>query len=273
MKISARGLAELKRSEANRAYAYPDVASDLYKRYPRERWGFKPAREILAKLPASASQLDAKPWTVGYGQTVGVDMDTYFTPEVAEANLIETVGKYEVAALRNLTVRPTQGQFDALVQIAWNVMAAVAAKSSIVKAHNRRDWAAASRAFNLYNKANGQVNEGLVLRRQREAAAYLAASPSDVAYNVGEETTETTLPARVDKERSMAKSEINIASTVAGGSTAVAAISESVSSVAAIKDGVATLADWAIPILLIAVVCLCVYIVLQRNKQREQGWS
>lgn len=275
MKTSEAGLAEIRKSEAYREFAYPDVASALYKTYPKAGWGFKPARVILASMPDSAVQLSGAPWTVGYGQTKGVTIDSQLTPAAAEINLRETIRPYELAVEKACTVKPTQGQFDALVSIAWNVMSAVNPKtSSIIKAHNRCDWQAASRAFGLYNKAKGKVDKGLTLRRAREGAAYLAASPStDTGVEESENFVEQPPPQEVDAERSMVKSQINIASTAAGGATAVAAVSETVNSVAAVKAGVASLSDWAVPILLIAVVCLCGYIIWQRVGQRKSGWA
>ena len=279
MNISASGLKELKASEAFREFAYPDVASPLYKTYPKARWGFKPASEILETLPGSAKSLSGTPWTVGYGQTVGITPDSQMTEKAAEINLRVKIGKYEDAVERACTITPTQGQFDALVQLAWNVMSAVNPKtSSIIKAHNRGDWQAASRAFGLYNRAKGKADKGLTLRRAREGAAYLAASPA-ANPSLPEPVEEPGVPSMlltsssVDEERPMRKSEINIASTAAGSSAAVAAAAETVNSISAIKSGVSTLADWAVPILLIAVVCLCVYIVWQRGVQRKQGWA
>ena len=278
MNISASGLKELKASEAFREFAYPDVASLLYKTYPKARWGFKPASEILETLPGSAKSLSGTPWTVGYGQTVGITSDSQMTEKAAEINLRVKIGKYEDAVERACTIPPTQGQFDALVQIAWNVMSAVSSKSSIIKAHNRGDWQAASRAFGLYNKAKGRTEKGLTLRRAREGAAYLAASPA-ANPSLPETVEESGAPSMlltsssVDEERPMRKSEINIASTAAGSSAAVAAAAETVNSISAIKSGVSTLADWAVPILLIAVVVLCVYIIWQRGLQRKQGWA
>lgn len=272
MKTSEAGLSEIRKSETYREFAYPDIASKLYKTYPKAGWGYKPAAVIFTELPADAKDLDGAPWTVGYGQTVGITLYSLLTPAAAEINLRETIRKYELAVEKACTVKPTQGQFDALVSIAWNVMSAVSSKSSIIQAHNRRDWQAASRAFGLYNKAKGKVEKGLTLRRAREGAAYLAASPTtEETYESPAEEVATSQA--VDGERSMAKSQINIASTAAGGATAVAAAAETVNSVAAVKAGVASLSDWAVPILLIAVVCLCGYIIWQRIGQRKAGWA
>ncbi len=268
MRTSEAGIAEIKQAEGYRAFAYPDIASKLYKTYPRAGWGFKSAALVLAKLPASASQLSGKPWTVGFGQTVGVTPSTYMNEAAAEDNIRAKLGTYEQAVLASCKVKPTQGQFDALVSIAWNVMSAVRPTSSIIKAHNRRDWAAASRAFRLYNMAKGVVEDGLIARRQREGLMYLNASP--IEHSGIAEPIQTP---EADPERPLAKSQINIASTAAGGTAAVAAVSETVNSIAAVKMGVSELADWAVPILLIAVVALCIYIVMQRNKQRKGGWA
>ena len=285
MKTSEAGIKALKLSEGFREYAYPDVASLLHKRYPKAGWGFRPAAAVFATLPASAADLPGAPWTVGFGQTVGITQHSRMTPEQAEENIRSKLPIYERAVLRNLTVPPTQGQFDALVNLAWNVMSAVSAKSSIIKAHNRMDWPAASRAFGLYNQAKGVEEKGLTLRRREEGTAYLLASPKKLS-GVQAEQVKHALPEHpvqeeaqplvsqsVDEERPMAKSQINIASTAAGGTAAVAAAAEVVNSISAIKMGVSDLTDWAIPLLLIAVVGLCVYIVIQRNRQRREGWA
>lgn len=267
MRLSEQGFEELKKSEAYRKYAYPDVASPLFKAYPKKPWGFKPVAEILRTLPDSARKLDGTPYTVGYGQTVGVTPESQMTLAEAEDNLRAKIRKYELAVESSCTVEPTQGQFDALVQIAWNVMAAVSKDSSIIKAHNRRDWLSASRAFDLYNKARGKEDKGLTLRRKREGAAYLAASPVTEVEDI------TVPPQTVDAEKPMTKSEINIASVAAGGTAAVTAVTETVNAINAFKAGITTLSNWTIPVLLVAVVGLCIYIVVQRNTQRKQGWS
>ena len=177
MFISPVGLAELKTSEDFRQYAYPDPYSKLARAYPKARWGYQPARQVLAGLPASAANLSGKPWTVGYGEATNITMFDERTQDEALEELRSRSVKYGIKVLANLTVAPTQLQFDALLCLCWNVEAALAANSSVVKAHNRRDWKAAAEAFLLYSKVrvDGRltVSNGLLARRKREAGLYL----------------------------------------------------------------------------------------------------
>lgn len=177
---SDEGLEELKTSEAYRKYAYPDPYSELARAYPKANWGFAPAKDILANLPASAANLSGKPWTVGYGEATGITMYDYRSEPEASEQLREKSKRYSEVVLRHLTIQPTQGQFDAMLAICWNVESALGASSSIVKHHNNKDWKAAAEAFKLYDKVtiNGvkQVSQGLVKRRARESEMYLKGS-------------------------------------------------------------------------------------------------
>ena len=71
----------------------------------------------------------------------------------------------------------------------------------------------------------------------------------------------------------MAKSEVNRAA-VAGGVTATAATAAEVARLAAdVKTSTDMLGGWLVPILLVAVVGLCAYIVWERVTQRKGGWA
>lgn len=65
-----QSVADLARHEGFREFAYPDPLSRLFKRYPKEKWGFQPAELILAKLGEVPN--NGVPWTVGYGFTRGI---------------------------------------------------------------------------------------------------------------------------------------------------------------------------------------------------------
>jgi len=77
--------ADLKRHEGFRPYAYPDPLSPLGQKHGR-KFGYKPAREVLATL-GTDSKLSGGPWTVGYGFTHGVTIDTRMTQEEADEAL------------------------------------------------------------------------------------------------------------------------------------------------------------------------------------------
>lgn len=233
MQISDRGVAVIKGFEAFRAVAYQDVAGV---------------------------------WTIGYGTTRGVKRGQRTTEPEADQRLRLELREYEDAVTRAAHAPITQSQFDALVSFAYNVGAAGMAGSSVIKAHNRGDYQAAARAFALWNKArvNGtlQAVAGLTRRRAAEAALYLQDAAS----------LDPATPEPVP-ERPMHTSEINIASTVAGGTAGVAAVAETARAVADVKSSLDSLGPWLLPVLLLAVAGLCGYIIWQRVHQRLDGWA
>lgn len=274
MRLSAAGEDFIHREEALRLFAYPDPASALARATPNfaHQWGFRPAAEIMKKLPADIANLSGKPWSCGYGETADVTPDTYWTEQEANRRFRISIQKYESAVYNACTVKPTQGQFDAMVSLCYNIGIRGFLGSSVLKAHNRGDWASASRAFNLWNKANGKVMNGLVRRRAAEANMYIQASKTQ-PETLPEMMRENLEMKDVEAERPMGKSEINIAATAAGGVAGVSAVAEGARAVADVKYSVSSLGDWMIPILLMLVVGLCVYIIFQRRKQRKEGWA
>ena len=74
-----------------------------------------------------------KPWTWGWGST-GPDIgpDKVGTQAEADARFIDDVVKREAVANNAITVPVTQGQFDAIVDMVFNVGTLVAFVSSIM---------------------------------------------------------------------------------------------------------------------------------------------
>ena len=91
MKLSAKGLDIIKKSEGLRLRAYPD--------------------------PGSAT---GKPYTIGYGHTSGVNKGDTITKADAEALLRHDVA-WAVDTVNSLNVKLSQNQTDALVSFAFNV--------------------------------------------------------------------------------------------------------------------------------------------------------
>lgn len=210
-------------------------------------------------------------WTIGYGFTKGVKEGDTITQAQAGTRLKSELAEYEAGVHQACTVPPNQNQFDALVCFAFNVGVSGMKRSSVIKAHNREDHQAASRAFGLWNRAGGKVWPGLTRRRAAEAALYLEPMPDEVSKPMEGPVDE--MPQAIDPERPMTESTINRASVVAGGTAAVATVAETARTVADVKYSVASLGDWLVPILLILVVGLCGYIVWERINMRRQGWS
>jgi lysozyme len=204
--------------------------------------------------------------TIGFGFTKGVRMGDKMTLAQAKERLKRELVEYENAVLAACVHQPNQNQFDALVSFAFNVGVGGLRKSSVLKAHNRRDYQAAARAFGLWNKSGGVVYAGLTRRRAAESALYL----EPVAGTTMAE--EAPMPQRIDEERPMTASTINRAGVVAGGSTAIVAATETVNSINYLKRGVDDLQDWLVPILLIVAVGAVGYIVWERLRARKEGW-
>lgn len=269
--MSEQGLNMVKKSEGFREFAYPDPASDLARqvraRGLRPRWGYAPAREIIHGLPAELRGLNASPWTCGYGETQGVDIDTAWSEAEASQKLRYRYGEFQEGVLRLCSVTPNDNQLAAMTSLAYNIGLSGFAKSTVLKAHNRGDTQAAARAFGLWNKAGGREEPGLTRRRAEESALYLQPMPHEPEHETPE------MPQRVDPESGMTQSPINRAGVVAGGTAAVATVAETARTVSDVKYSVQSLGDWLVPILLLVVVGLCAYVVWQRISQRRGGWS
>lgn len=119
-------------------------------------------------------------WTIGIGHT-GTDVhpDSVLA-SVAEADALlrKDLERFEYAVDRAIGVpQVTQGQFDAMVSLAFNIGAKAFADSTLVKRFNRGDVQGACTEFVRWNKAGGVLNEGLLKRRAREAWVFARSSP------------------------------------------------------------------------------------------------
>lgn len=178
--------------EAFRAYPYPDPASPMAKASRGISWGFHPARELLAGLPAKVQAMSGAPWTIGYGQTgKNITPDTpKWSESVARINLEEEVAK-RIGDIRRRarleTVTFGAGQLAALASFLFNVGAgAINVKDGLfeLKSAPRRpstlwrkalagDHQGAAAEFAKWNKAGGVVMAGLTRRREAERKLYL----------------------------------------------------------------------------------------------------
>lgn len=140
MKISAKGLELIKNSEGCELLSYTDLAGV---------------------------------WTIGYGYTgmvygrkIGQGMT--ITQEQADALLLQTVEyvSHHVAML--LTVTASQGQFDALVDFAYNVGLQALTNSTLLKLLNNGCTEMAALEFKKWDHVKGKKIHGLTIRRSKE---------------------------------------------------------------------------------------------------------
>ena len=79
---------------------------------------------------------------------------------------------FERGVLRLCPQGLTQGRFDALVSISFNIGLGNLQRSTIRMRHNRGDFDGAAEAFLMWTKGGGRVLPGLIRRRQDEVALY-----------------------------------------------------------------------------------------------------
>lgn len=208
-------------------------------------------------------------WTIGWGETDGVTPDMAWTQEQADSRFCESLIEFTAKVQALLTLPPTRWQLSAMVSLAYNIGLAGFARSTVLKAHNRGDYEAASRAFGLWNKArvHGVLTElaGLTRRRAAEAALYLR------------EEVEERMPQAVDTESSLAKSPIQqggVVTAATGIGTVLASVTEGFSGHISKLSSMAK--DVGLDPLLLVGVVLAVAggtVAYWRWKQRKGGWA
>jgi lysozyme len=130
-------------------------------------------------------------WTIGYGHTSRagephVHAGLTITRAQAREILRKDVKMFADGVRRLVKVDLSDAQFSALVSFAYNVGLGGLARSSVLRAVNRREFNAVPRRLALWVKAGGRRLPGLVRRRAAEGAMFLAGSTS---------STNSTMPA------------------------------------------------------------------------------
>lgn len=129
-----------------------------------------------AEIPDDLRTLSGAPWTIGYGETQGVQENQWCTPEQAEAGLLRRVQGRALQVLRQcpgLHGEPAQ-RLAACMSLADNIGIGAFSASSVCHNTQRRSYGAAADSFRLWNKARGKVLAGLTVRREAERSLYLS---------------------------------------------------------------------------------------------------
>lgn len=109
------------------------------------------------------------PWTNGYGETRGVKPGDRTDPVHALVQLGKSLDDHAAGVAQCITAPLSQGEFDASVDLAYNVGVAAFCSSSVARRFNTQDYWGACMAFLLYTKGRvgGQLVNmpGLVTRR------------------------------------------------------------------------------------------------------------
>jgi len=111
-------------------------------------------------------------WTIGYGSTNGVEEGMEISQERADMLLLEDVEIFEEAVNKLVEVSLEQNQFDALVSWTFNLGSTNLQNSTLLKVLNNKDYEGVPSQIKRWNKAGGEVLQGLVRRREAEALLF-----------------------------------------------------------------------------------------------------
>ena len=159
MKTSGNGMALMHHYEGCELTAYPDPATG------------------------------GDPITIGYGCTgPEVRRGMCITQDEADAMFAKRLSReFEPGIASALTRQAKQGEFDAMVCLAFNIGLANFRSSTLVRKFNAGDILGASQEFLRWHRAAGQSMKGLRRRRAAERALFNGMN-SDQAIAVGEAT-------------------------------------------------------------------------------------
>ncbi len=121
--------------------------------------------------------------TIGYGSTRYADgrpvamTDQPITAAQADTIMRATLREYEAAVSRYVAVPLNQGQFDALVDFAYNCGAQNLRTSTLLRKLNAGDYSGASNEFGRWVNGGGKKLPGLVKRRELERRLFVGAAP------------------------------------------------------------------------------------------------
>jgi GH24 family phage-related lysozyme (muramidase) len=127
---------------------------------------------------SKAYRCPAGVWTIGYGSTRYADgtrvhqSDPPITEAQADDIMRATLGEYERAVDRYVSVFVNQNEFDALVDFAYNAGAKNLLNSTLLKKLNAGDRKGAAKEFERWVYADGQILGGLVRRRMAERVLF-----------------------------------------------------------------------------------------------------
>jgi lysozyme len=111
-------------------------------------------------------------WTIGYGHTKDVKEGDSILKEDAESMLVHELQKYCNDVDIAVKVDLKQNEFDALVSWTYNLGLTNLNSSTMLKVLNEGKHDEVPAQIKRWNKASGQVKQGLIRRREAEALMF-----------------------------------------------------------------------------------------------------
>ena len=110
--------------------------------------------------------------TIGYGHTAGVSDGDTCTQEEAETMLAEDLVEFEDYVKNYVEAELQQNEFDALVAWTYNLGPANLKESTMLKELNSGNFEEVPRQMKRWNRAGGEVLDGLIRRREAESRLF-----------------------------------------------------------------------------------------------------
>lgn len=118
-------------------------------------------------------------WTIGYGTTGDWITDqSKITKEDAEKLLRHDIARCETALQNNVKVHLDQTEFDALCCFIYNVGVQAFKDSTLLKIVNQAHFDQVPAQLRRWNKVKGEINKGLINRREKEIELWNQPSPT-----------------------------------------------------------------------------------------------
>ena len=111
-------------------------------------------------------------WTIGYGHTKDVKEGDRINKDEANHLLEEEMIEYESYVNDMVEVPLQQNQFDALCSWVFNLGPKNLSESSLLRVLNDQKYDEVPQQIKRWNKANGEVLNGLIRRREAEALLF-----------------------------------------------------------------------------------------------------
>ena len=130
--------------------------------------------KLFEGLRLTAYQDSGGVWTIGYGHTGSEVVEGLtWTQDQADAQLLIDTQTAQDCVNTNVTILSlTQNQFDALVDLAYNIGCGALRSSLLLRCVNAGKFDAAAQQFTRWVYAGGKVVDGLMKRRQAEQVLF-----------------------------------------------------------------------------------------------------
>ena len=111
-------------------------------------------------------------WTIGYGHTKTAKPGMRITEEVAEELLRGDLDWVEDVINSSVQVPINQVQYDVLASFVYNIGGTQFRNSTLLRKLNAYDYAGVTKEFLRWKYDNGRMIQGLLNRREEEAATW-----------------------------------------------------------------------------------------------------